>query len=319
MVQIDELSPVRIREIWPNEPNDFTPWLAKNAELLGRALGLDLEHEATEREVGKYSADLVFREQTEDKQVVVENMYGITNHDHLGKVITYAAGLGTPYVVLLAEDFEEEHRSALNWLNSISSDEFRFFGVSIDVWRIGDSQPAPQLRVVVQPDDWQRAVRRSATELRPAERAYLRFWDQFLPAFQEAHPGWRRSTARRTSSSIGFPAPSPGWYRGGFYRRSDGRYGVGAMLTFTTGDVTKANETYDALAHERRGEIEDALGEELEWEQSASTRRPKISLYFPDEIRISDEERWPEVQAWLIDTLGKLRKVFDPLLDELRG
>ena len=319
MAPIDELSPVQIQNIWPSEAKDFTPWLAKNAELLGKALGLDLEHEATERGVGKYSADLVFREQSEDKHVVVENMYGITDHDHLGKVITYAAGLGTPYVVLLAQDFEKEHLSALNWLNSISSDEFRFFGVSIDVWRIGNSQPAPQLRVVVQPDDWQRAVRRNAAELRPAERAYLRFWEQFLPTFQTAHPGWRRSSAPRTSSSIGFRAPSPGWYRGGFYRRSDGRYGVGAMLTFTTGDVTAANETFDALDHGKREEIEDALGEELEWERSDSTQRPKISLYFPDEIRIGDEDRWPEVQTWLVDTLGKLRKVLDPLLEELRG
>ena len=91
------------------------------------------------------------------------------------------------------------------------------------------------------------------------------------------------------------------------------------MLTFTTGDVTKANETYEALAHGKRGEIEDAVGDELEWERSGSTRRLRISLYFPDEIRIGNEERWPEVQTWLIDTLGKLRKVFDPLLDELRG
>ena len=105
-----------------NERNDFTPWLAKNAELLGRALGLDLEHEATEREVGKYSADLVFREQSEDKQVVVENMYGITNHDHLGKVITYAAGLGTPSCLTVGGGL----RGRASLCSKLT--EFHFFG-----------------------------------------------------------------------------------------------------------------------------------------------------------------------------------------------
>ena len=175
MDPIGELSPVSIREVWPDEARTFTPWLAKNAELLGGALALDLEHEETERGVGRYSADLVFCEKSEDKRVVVENMLGTSNHDHLGKLITYAAGLDTHYIGLVAHDFQDGHRSALNWLNSISADEFRFFEVTIEVWRIGGSKPAPHLRVTVQPDDWRRSVRRNATAFRAAERAYLRF------------------------------------------------------------------------------------------------------------------------------------------------
>ena len=146
MVELGTLSPVEVRDVWPSESGDFTPWLAENADLLSEALGMDLLHERTEAAVGRYSADLVFREVSTDKAVVVENMFAPTDHDHLGKLITYAAGLGASYAVLLSPEFREEHRSALTWLNSVSADDFGFFGVVLEGWRIGESLPAPRLR-----------------------------------------------------------------------------------------------------------------------------------------------------------------------------
>ena len=110
---IGTLSPVGIRDVFPGEASHFTPWLAEHAELLGKELGLDLEHEDSEAKVGRYSADLVFRN-TEGGIVVVENMFGTTDHDHLGKLITYAAGFEAGCAVLLASEFTDEHRSALN-------------------------------------------------------------------------------------------------------------------------------------------------------------------------------------------------------------
>ena len=96
------LSPVGVRDVWSGESGEFTPWLAENADLLGEALGMDLLHEQTEAPVGRYSADLVFRESSRDELVVVENMFGPTDHDHMGKLITYAARLGASYTVLKA-------------------------------------------------------------------------------------------------------------------------------------------------------------------------------------------------------------------------
>ena len=162
MIDLGELSPVNVREVWPDESRDFTPWLAENADLLGDALGMDLLHEQTEAPVGRYSADLVFRDVSSDRLVVVENMFDATDHDHLGKLFTYAGGLGASYAVLISTEFREEHRSALNWLNSISSEDFGFFGVVLEVCRIGDSLPAPCLRVEVKPDGWRRSVRAAA-------------------------------------------------------------------------------------------------------------------------------------------------------------
>ena len=142
--EIATLSPVDVRDVWAGEATHFTPWLAKHADLLGAALGLDLDLEKSEAAVGRFSADLVFRDTATDRAVVVENMFGPTDHDHLGKLITYAAGLEAGYAVLLATQFGDEHRSALNWLNHISTDNFAFFGVVLEAWRIGDSPPAPR-------------------------------------------------------------------------------------------------------------------------------------------------------------------------------
>ena len=140
-IAIGTLEQVPVRSVWPKEAGDFTPWLAENVELMSDALGMELELEGKEVSVGGYSADLVFRDLTSGALVVVENMYGLTDHDHLGKLITYAAGLDASHAVLLTETFRAEHRSALTWLNSISTEGCGFFGLSLEVWRIGDSIP----------------------------------------------------------------------------------------------------------------------------------------------------------------------------------
>ena len=122
-------------------------------------------------------------------------MFGPTDHDHLGKLITYSAGLDAGVAVLVAEEFRDEHRSALDWLNHISQNDFAFFGIILEAWRIGDSNPAPRLRVDTQPDGWSRAVRAATSGESPTAQAYRRFWRLFLPRLHEAkkaRPNWSR-------------------------------------------------------------------------------------------------------------------------------
>ena len=208
MGDLGKLSPVDVRKVWADESRDFTPWLAENADKLSAALGrgLDMIHEQTEAVVGQYKADLVFRDEPTGRLVVVENMFGDTDHDHLGKLITYAAGLETSYAVLLSPEFRDEQRSALNWLNSISADDFGFFGVVLKVWRIGESPCAPQLVVEVKPDNWVRSVRAAG---KPIERKYQRFWGEFLPAFRNQYPDWTQATLPPKRHWMSFPFSRP--------------------------------------------------------------------------------------------------------------
>ena len=196
---------------------------------------MDLRHEQTEAAVGRYSADLVFREEDKGRYVVVENMFGPTDHDHLGKLITYAAGLKACYAVLLAPDFRDEHRSALNWLNDISTDDFGFFGVVLEAWRIGDSLPAPRLRVDVQPDEWSRSVRteRNAS-LTKNQQAYRRFWGEFLPVFKTKYSDWTRAATPSKENWMSFPSARSNLCRySAAFSRPDGRYRLRPRRTST--------------------------------------------------------------------------------------
>ena len=314
MDDIGTLSPVEVRQVWADEARDFTPWLAENTDLLGEALGMDLFHEQSEAAVGRFSADLVFREADTGRCVVVENMFAPTDHDHLGKLITYAAGLEAGYAVLLAPEFRDEHRSALNWLNHISTDDFRFFGVVLEAWRIGDSLPAPRLRVDVKPDDWSRSVRAARTsELTASQQAYKRFWGEFLPAFRDKHPGWTHMASPSKRYYMVFPSGQSLLKYSAVF---SGRYRLRVEAYIDTEDKETTKEAFDKL-HNRKQQIEQAVGEALEWDRLDDKRASRVSLYFPGEIRITDEDRWPEARAWLVQAMGKIRTAFNSVIQEL--
>ena len=319
MAELGTLSSVDVREVWPRESSDFTPWLAENADLLSEALGMDLVHEQTEAAVGRYSADLVFREETTDKVIVVENMFGPTDHDHLGKLLTYAAGLGASYAVLISPELREEHRSALNWLNSVSADDFGFFGVVLKTWRIGKSLPAPRLLVEVKPDGWGRSVRAEARTT-PAsselERMYRRFWGEFLPVFKDRYPRWTRANLPSKRGYMPFPSSRSFLKYAGSFCRHERRNRLRAEAYIDTGEMDTTKEMFDAL-HDRKQEIGEAVGESLDWDRLDDKQAARISLYYQEDIRVTDEERWPEARKWLVEAMGKMRDAFNPAIEEL--
>lgn len=315
---VGTLSPVDIRKVWPGEASDFIPWLAESADLLSEALGMDLVHEHTEAKVGRYCADLVFREASTGRLLVVENMFGATDHDHLGKLITYAAGLEAGYAVLLAPELRDEHRSALTWLNSISTEDFGFFGIVLEAWRIGDSIPASMLRVEVKPDDWSRSIRAAhSSGLTETQQAYQRFWGEFLPAFHDAHPGWTRAAAPSKNSWMSFPSSRSGLLKySAAFCRPYGKYQLRAEAYIEGGGSDTSKNTFDAL-HGKKQQIEQVVGEVLDWTRLDHRRASSISLYFPEEVQITDDVRWPEARAWLVQAMGRMRNAINPVLEGL--
>lgn len=148
---------------WTHEAHDFTPWLAQNLDRLSEALGLALELREREHAVGRYSLDLLLTDATE-RVVIVENQFGQTDHDHLGKLLTYCAGTSAAIVIWIAETITEEHAAALEWLNKMTIEGTGFFGIELELLRIDASRPAPHFRVIVQPNDWAKRVRRQTRE-----------------------------------------------------------------------------------------------------------------------------------------------------------
>ena len=162
MNPLGNLESVNIREVWQGEASHFTPWLAEpeNLERLGEALAMSLEPVRTETPVGPFNADIVCSDLNDNSTVLIENQLERTDHRHLGQIFTYAAGLDAVTIIWISPQFTEEHRAAIDWLNRITQDEFSFFGVEIELWRIGNSPPAPKFNIVAKPNDWTRAMRR---------------------------------------------------------------------------------------------------------------------------------------------------------------
>lgn len=189
---LGRLERVELRDIWLSEASDFTPWLARkeNLDILGETLGIDLELEAQERPVGPFRADILCKDIGTDRWVLIENQLERTDHNHLGQLLTYASGLEAVTIVWIAARFTEEHRSTLDWLNRITDESFRFFGLEVELWRIGDSPAAPKFNIVSKPNDWSQSVAQAAraideaelSETRVMQRAYWAAFDKVLAA-----------------------------------------------------------------------------------------------------------------------------------------
>src|ERR1700683_4411096 len=193
MEQLGRLERVDLRSIWTSEDRHFTPWLAQpeNLESLGEALGIELELEAQEQYVGPFRADLLCKNTAEqDSWVIIENQLEQTDHKHLGQLITYASGLRASTVVWIAEEFCEEHRAALDWLNQMADKSARFFGLQVELWKIGNSPAAPRFNVVCKPNDWETTVRHAAEtltddEATPSQNLRIKYWTAFRAYLQE--------------------------------------------------------------------------------------------------------------------------------------
>lgn len=179
-MKIGKIREIPLRELWRHEALEFTPWLSQpeNLESLSEVLQMSLVDSQTEQKVGPYSCDILCRDASSNKLVVIENQYGKTDHDHLGKIITYASGAGASYVVWIAEKAVNEHRSAIEWLNNNTIEGIGFFLIQIKAIRIGDSDAAPMFEIIQSPNDWSKQVKKTVAEgLTKSNSLRLAFWE----------------------------------------------------------------------------------------------------------------------------------------------
>lgn len=173
---------VELREVWPNEASDFTPWLAENITELGKALGLDLELQEREASVGSYSLDILARDLGSGSLVVIENQLESTDHDHLGKLLTYAAWFDANVRVWIAKEFRDEHREALDSLNHRTGEDTQFFGIEVELWKIDNSRPAVNFNLVATPNEWlkQTVSVRAAGNVSERDKRYKAFFQSLI-------------------------------------------------------------------------------------------------------------------------------------------
>lgn len=304
MANIGKLIEVDVRELWKHEQYDFSNWLAKesNLEYLNEILGLTLTDVDKEAYVGPYRCDLTAKDETSGITVIIENQLEATNHDHLGKIITYASGLDAKVVVWVVKEAKEEHRAAVEWLNNNTNSDINFFLIEIHAYKIGNSDPAPKFEVIEKPNDF---VKRSkgktdVGELNKRQSERLAFWEQFN---QVVVSRGKPFNLRKASTDS--------WYDVAL-GTSDAH--VAINLVNKDGNIVvdiyinDNKELFDKLA-EKKDDIEDALGFELDWDRLDGKKASRIKYYIPD-LNFDDHSNYEELMNQVIDVTIKMRDVF---------
>ena len=311
---LGRLEQVDLRNVWLSESGDFTPWLAEepNISLLADTLGMDLEVEAQEKSVGPYRADIVCKDTTDGSMVLIENQLEKTDHTHLGQLLTYAAGLDAVTIVWIAERFTDEHRAALDWLNEITGEKVSFFGLEIELWKIGTSPIAPKFNVVSKPNDWIKGggggSRGGAvvTETKQLQQDYWRDFRELLAERKSSLKPQKAHPQHWLTVSIG----RRNFHMSALINTSGERIGVELYL-----QGSDAKKHFKQLETEK-AKIEQQIGQPLDWRELPTKEASRILLMRADSS-IKDSAHWPEQHNWLADHLEKFNSVFRPLIQSL--
>lgn len=307
---LGKLVKVELRDIWMSESSHFTPWLAReeNLLILGETLGLELELEAQEKAVGPFRADILCKDISTNAWVLVENQLERTDHSHLGQLLTYASGLEAVTIVWIAARFTEEHRSTLDWLNRITDETFRFFGVEVELWRIGESPAAPRFNIVSKPNNWNKLVTQAAraiddSELTGTKSLQLAYWaalgnvlvSKGGPLAKERKPQpqpWMAYSIGRTGFSVNASMARP-------------KRQVRAELYMSSASA----KPWFHLLHAQKDAIEQEFGYKLDWEELPEGKDTRISTPFND-IDPEDQADWPRQHEWLATRMNDFYRVF---------
>lgn len=302
-MSLSRLKKVDLRTAWKHEATDFTNWLAQeeNLSLLGDEIGFDVQLTQTEAAVGSFNVDILAEESNTGKKIIIENQLELTDHDHLGKIITYASGYDARVIVWVVKDAREEHRNAVDWLNEHTDEDMEFYLVRIEVWQIEDSPLAPKFEILSRPNDWAKAVKESTTRsaLTDTKLKQLEFWTQF------------REYAKENGTILRFQKAYPQHWT----NISIGHSNLHVALTINTRDKYVATEIYISDNKElyktlfsHRDEIEAEIGEKLEWMELPEKKASRIKLSLPGDFE--DESKWEEYFEWLLRKAEKFKEVF---------
>ena len=307
MYNLDTLTQeTNLRKVWPNEAKDFTPWLADHLEYIGNILEMDLELVEKESKVGGYSADILAKvEDTEsdvENYVVIENQLEDSNHDHLGKLITYASGKKAKAIVWVVKKAREEHREAIKWLNDNTNSDLGFYLLEIELWHIGNSKLAPKFNVVERPNEWAKVVKTSV-DVSDTKILQLEFWQSFI------------DYAGKTSFAKSFRLPSAhpqNWFN---LAIGSSKCNICLEAKKQKQEATVGIYIYDDKSlyqnfESDRQAIETAMNCDLQWTQARKASR----FFAVKSFDMLDPSTWEEVFKWYIDKCQILKKTVQKYL-----
>lgn len=308
-MEFGKIIEVALREIWAGESTDFTPWLARNLNLISEKLGLELELESTEVSAGDFSADIVARDIATNRRVIIENQYGSTDHRHLGQILTYSSVLNASVVIWIAEKIRSEHKSALDFLNQNLGEGLQIYAVEANIIRIDDSKPAFDLKVVCLPADRTNLPPQvGVSETREKYRAY---YQALLDELRNTHK-FTNAKAAQPQNWYTFASDNSKIYK---YSATfaQGRR-VRVELYIDCGDKIRNEAIFDAL-YAKKDLIDAAYGASLEWDKLEEKRACRIAIYRDGDID-ADSETLVEIKRWMVENLLKFKQVLPKFVEQ---
>ncbi|WP_374543071.1 DUF4268 domain-containing protein [Flavobacterium sp.] len=311
---IGKLYQVNLREYWKHEALDFTNWLSKeeNLNLLSEEIGIDIVLKETEASVGRFNVDILAVENNSDRLIVIENQLEQTDHDHLGKIITYASGFNAEIIIWIVKDIREEHQQAIDWLNEHTDENINFFIVKMELWKIDNSAPAPKFNIISKPNNWAKALKNTSSKTKRESELSMKqldFWTEFITYLKS-----NQSTLKTRKAN------PQHWYD-----ISCGNSKAYLSLTIdsqnksiATGVYIPDNKELYFYLEAKKAEIELELGFQMEWLPLQNKKASRV--YFKQEnIDIFNPIKRVEYYEWLKVNSEKIQKIFFKYINNFEG
>jgi len=300
--KLSRIKMVDLRTAWKKEAADFTEWLAleENMALLSDELGIEIKLKETEASVGRFSVDILAEEENTGRKIIIENQLEMSNHDHLGKIITYASGYDAGVIIWIVKDARDEHKQAVDWLNEHTDEDINFFIVKMELWQIDKSPLAPKFHIISKPNEWAKALKKSGMgALTDAKVLQLDFWNKF------------KEYAVSNNTKLRLRKTSPQHW----YDISIGSRDAHLSLTVNTREdliacevfISDSKELFNKLFSFKR-EIENELGHKLEWMELPNKKASRIKI--SKDADINNTENWDKYFQWLMKEAESFQRVF---------
>ena len=308
MISLGQLKEIKdLRKVWPHEALDFTPWLAEedNLAILADAVGLEITVDETESKVGDFNVDIYATETGTVRKIIIENQLEDTNHDHLGKLITYASGKGADIVIWIVKRAREEHRAAIEWLNEHTDENISFFLIEIKLYKIGESSPAVKFEIIEKPNNWTKEIKKQSLNA-PRHQFRLEYWTAFN-GYAFTQTDFAKNFNRRKPSTDHWMTLSLG----------SSAYHIDILTLKNRNAVSVELYISDdkSIYHQlfkHKNAIETELGLTLDWRELPDKKASRIIIEKP--VNLDNHDEWNQQFDWIVDVCIKFKKVFKKYL-----
>jgi hypothetical protein len=303
-MKLSKVTKINPRDIWKHEALDFTQWLVKeeNIDHLCEVLDLNLENIQAEGSAGRYNVDIVADDVDNNRKVIIENQLETTDHKHLGQLLTYASAFDASIIIWLVTDYTEEHRQAIDWFNRNISENISFFLIQIEVIKIDDSQPAPVFKVISEPNNWGKNIKKSSSGDAVSDLKLMQkdFWSEL------------KSYASKNMPILSFghtPRPRH-WYNISF-----GTSRCHIALTINTPKnyigceiyIRNDMDLYESF-YKNKDKIESNINSDLEWMELPNATASRIQSKLHCDPK--DKSKWDAYFKWCISEVSKFSDEF---------